>query len=113
MIAPEAGRRRGSDGDAALLLLHHPVHGRGALVNLSHLVGDTRVEKDALGSRRLTGIDVGHDADVARAFEWRFSGHGKTKAAPRGEQRPLTSVLSRLPAIMSVGPVGLRHSMGI
>jgi hypothetical protein len=47
-------------------------------VDFADLVIDARVEKDALGSRGLTGIDVGHDADVARSFEWEFSGHGES-----------------------------------
>ena len=70
VIAPEAGRRRGRDGDAALLLLLHPVHDGGAFVHFADLVGDAGVEQDALGRRGLAGIDVGHDADVPRAFEW-------------------------------------------
>ena len=69
VILPEARRRGGRDGDAALLLLHHPVHRGRALVHLADLVVDPGVEKDALGRRRLTGIDVGHDADVARVFQ--------------------------------------------
>jgi hypothetical protein len=66
---PEAVRRRAGDGDAALLLLHHPVHRGSALVNFTELVANPRVKQDALGTRRLTGIDVRHDADVARALE--------------------------------------------
>src|ERR1019366_239132 len=66
---PEAVRRRRRDRDPALLLLDHVVHGRGALVDLADLVVHARVIKDALGRRRLTGIDVRHDADIARSFE--------------------------------------------
>src|SRR5262245_32971912 len=64
VIAPETGGRRRRDGDAALLLLLHPVHDRGAFVHLTDLVGDPGVEQDPLGRRRLAGIDVRHDADV-------------------------------------------------
>ena len=69
VVAPE--RRRGSrrDRDAALLLLRHPVHRRGALVHLAHLVGATGVVEDPLGRRRLARVDVGHDPDVADALE--------------------------------------------
>src|SRR6185369_7459177 len=67
------GRGRG-DRDAALLLLLHVVHGRGAVVHLADLVVDARVEKDPLGRSRLTGINVGHDADIARSFEWVLPG---------------------------------------
>ena len=69
MVAPE--RRRGSrrDRDAPLLLLGHPVHRRGALVHLAHLVGAAGVVEDPLGRRRLARVDVGHDPDVADAVE--------------------------------------------
>ena len=67
-LAPVAGRRSRGNGDAALLLLHHPVHGGSALVDFTDLVVHTRVVQDALGGRRLTGIDVSHDADVADVF---------------------------------------------
>jgi hypothetical protein len=57
-------------GDAALLLLHHPVHRGGAFVDLADLIVDARVVEDALGTRGFAGIDVGHDADVASTIEW-------------------------------------------
>ena len=66
---PEAGRGGGGDGDPALLLLLHPVHGGRALMDLTDLVVLAGVVEDALGRRRLPGIDVGHDADVAIAIE--------------------------------------------
>ena len=56
------------DRDAPLLLLLHPVHHGGALVDLADLVGATGVVEDALGRRRLTGVDVRHDPDVAGVF---------------------------------------------
>src|SRR6266545_2403511 len=62
---PRAGRRGGRDRDAALLLLLHPVHRRGAVVDLADLVADPRVEQDPLGRRGLAGVDVSHDPDVA------------------------------------------------
>ena len=69
MIAPLGGRRRRRDRDAALLLLRHPVHRRGALVDLAHLVGASGVVEDPLGRRGLARIDVGHDPDVPDALE--------------------------------------------
>ena len=69
VLVPEAGDGGGRDRDAALLLLLHPVRGRGAVVDLTDLVVDARVEQDALGRRRLAGIDVSHDADVADLAE--------------------------------------------
>ena len=68
-ITPERRRRGRRDRDAALLLLRHPVHRRGALVHLAHLVGASRVVEDPLGRRRLAGVDVRHDPDVADALE--------------------------------------------
>ena len=53
---PEGGGGGGRDGDAAFLLLFHPVH--------HDLVGDAGIEEDALGGRRLARVDVGADADV-------------------------------------------------
>ena len=64
VLLPEAGGSSSGDGHAALLLLHHPVHRRGAIMHLADLVGLASVVKDSLGSGRLTGIDVGHDAEV-------------------------------------------------
>ena len=64
-VAPLTGGRSGGDGDPALLLLDHPVHGGGALVDLAHLVVLARVVEDPLGRRGLARVDVGHDPDVA------------------------------------------------
>ena len=69
-LLPVAGGCSGGDGNAALLLLLHPVHGRSAVVNLADLVGLAGVVEDALGRGGLAGIDVGHDADVASVFKW-------------------------------------------
>ncbi len=69
MVAPERRGRSRGDRDAALLLLRHPVHRRGALVHLAELVGAAGVVEDPLGRRRLARVDVGHDADVADAVE--------------------------------------------
>ena len=76
MIAPERGRRRGRDGDAALLLLGHPVHRGRALMHLADLVDLLGVEEDALGDGRLAGVDMRDDADVPRACERNLSCHG-------------------------------------
>src|SRR5690348_12034056 len=82
--APEAGRRGRRDRDAALLLLLHPVHRRGALVHLADFVRLARVIEDALGGRRLAGVDVRHDADVAIAFERMAAGHFNSSLAMWG-----------------------------
>ena len=65
MALPDTGGRSGRDRDAALLLLDHPVHGRGAFVDFAQLVRLARVEQDTLGGRRLAGVDVRHDTEVS------------------------------------------------
>ncbi len=72
---PLAGGRGRGDRDAALLLLLHPVHDGGTLVHLTDLVGAPGVEQDPLRRRRLTGVDVGHDPDVAGVLEAELAGH--------------------------------------
>ncbi|SST11395.1 Uncharacterised protein [Acinetobacter baumannii] len=72
---PEGRGRRRGDGDAALLLLDHPVHGRRAVMDLAHLVVDAGVEEDPLGRRGLAGVDVGDDADVAIKLDGSGASH--------------------------------------
>ena len=74
VVVPLAGRRGGGDGDAALLLLLHPVHRRGALVDLTDLVVDAGVVEDPLGRRGLARVDVRHDPDVADLGEVDYGG---------------------------------------
>ena len=71
VLVPEAGHRRGGDGDPPLLLLLHPVGGGSTVVGLTDLVVHPGVEEDALGHRGLTGVDVRHDADIANLLEVR------------------------------------------
>ena len=68
-ILPEAGGSRTRDGDTALLLLHHPVHRGVAFMGLADFVVDAGIEENTLGSRRLTRINVRHDADVSGFFK--------------------------------------------
>jgi hypothetical protein len=76
MIAPERGRGGGRDRDAPFLFLGHPVHGRGAVVDLADLVDLLRVEEDPLGHGRLARVDMRDDADVPRLGERNLSCHG-------------------------------------
>ncbi len=70
------GRRRGrGDGDAALLLLLHPVHGGSAVVHLADLVALARVVEDPLCGRGLAGVDMRHDSDIAVVLEGGSSRH--------------------------------------
>src|SRR5258708_4059888 len=69
-VAPFAGGGRRRYGNAALLLLFHPVHDGGAFVDLADLVGAPGVIEDAFSRSGLAGIDVGHDADVPHFLNW-------------------------------------------
>src|SRR5262249_9156848 len=104
VVAPEAGGGGRGDRDATLLLLDHPVHDGGALVHFADLVADARVVEDALGGRGLAGIDVGHDADVARLIEGYGAWHGLGTREWGAE---------RLPAVVREGLVGLRHPVRV
>src|SRR5881398_3633727 len=53
VVAPEGGGGGRGDRDAALLLLDHVVHHRGALVDLTDLVGLAGVVEDPLGGGGL------------------------------------------------------------
>ena len=74
VAAPIRSRGGGGDGDATLLLLHHVVHGRCALVRLAELVDPARIVEDPLGRRGLTGVNMRHDADISGFFECCISG---------------------------------------
>src|SRR5262249_263925 len=75
LLFPKSRGRGLGDGDAALLLLLHPVHGRGAFMHLAHFVALAGVVEDPLRRRRLSGIDVGHDAEVAVVLDRMATGH--------------------------------------
>src|SRR5271156_825489 len=96
---PGSGRRSRRDRDAALALLLHPVHYRGAFVHFANLVGHTRIEQDALSGRRLSGVNVSHDPDVAGLIDLDLAWHSKS--------------LFALPAIMSEGFVSLSHAVHV
>src|SRR5208337_3070884 len=104
LIMPESGRRGGRDGDAALLLLLHPVHGRGAVVDFADLMGLARVVEDALRRRRLSGIDVGHDAEITVVFN---------SVAARHDPDPVSVEDGCLPAIVGKRTVGFRHAVRV
>jgi hypothetical protein len=50
-------------------------------MDLADLVGLAGIIEDALGRRRLAGVDVRHDADVAIALERMAAGHDLTPGA--------------------------------
>ena len=76
-------------GDAAFLLLLHPVHGRRTLVYLADTVRDARIEEDALSGRRLSGVDVRHNSDVPATIQRDSACHGIFSLTLRAEARAL------------------------
>src|SRR6266436_202582 len=52
-----------------------PKRSQEAFVDRTDLVGHTRIEQDALGRGGLSRIDVRHDPDVARVFEFEYPAH--------------------------------------
>ena len=94
VIVPEAGGRGRGDRDPALLLLGHPVHRRGAFVNLAHFIGAPSVIEDALGRGRLAGIDMRHDADVSVPLEGCCARHESNSAGATRAGRPIRKIIS-------------------
>ncbi|VVT18912.1 transposase [Roseovarius sp. EC-SD190] len=69
LTLPEGRGRGRSNGDTAFLLLLHPVHRCGAVVDFADFVGLAGVEQNALGGRGLARIDVGHDPEIPVTLE--------------------------------------------
>src|SRR5690606_31747921 len=69
VVVPDAGGGGGGDGDAPLLLLLHPVHGAGTLVDFTDLVVTPGVIEDSLGKRCLARVNVSHDPDIPGTAE--------------------------------------------
>jgi hypothetical protein len=66
MVVPETGSGGGGDGDAAFLLLFHPVHRGGAFVYLADPMDSPCIVQDSLGRGRFARVDMRGDADIAR-----------------------------------------------
>jgi hypothetical protein len=66
VLAPVRRRGGALDGDAAFLLLLHPVHHGLAVVDFADLVGLAGIIEYALRRRGLARVDVRHDADISR-----------------------------------------------
>jgi len=73
---PEGGGRSRGDRDATLLLLLHPVHRGSTIMNLTEVVGLASIEQDPFAAGGLACIDMGHDAEIAVAFERIVACHG-------------------------------------
>ena len=82
LVAPKCGHGGALNRDAALLFLFEIVGGRRRLqilgiVNVDDGVLTPRVVQDALRRRRLAGVDVGDDADIANIGKGRCAGHSE------------------------------------
>ena len=97
---PENRRRSRGDRDPSLLLLLHPVHRGGTFVHFAHFVQAARVIEDAFCGRRLTGIDVGHDADIADVFKLLICWSCHNRFLP-------------LPLVMGESFIGFGHAVGV
>ena len=75
MIKPVTGGCGGGDSDAAFLLLLHPVHSSGAIMDFADAVTAARIIKDTFCGGGLAGIDVCHDADISISFEGSTTSH--------------------------------------
>jgi hypothetical protein len=75
LAVPHGGGGGGGDGDPPFLLLLHPVHGRGAVVDFANFMALARVIENPLGGRGFAGVDVGHDAEVTVVFDVGRAGH--------------------------------------
>ena len=84
VVVPQAGGGCRGDRDTALLFLFHPVHGRGAVVNLTDFVVDACVIQDALCCGRFPSINVSHDADVSHAVKRLIAWHENSALVSRG-----------------------------
>jgi len=82
---PKTGGSRRGNGDAAFLLLLHPIHGGSTVVHLTYFVRHTGVIENAFCGRRFAGVDVRHDADISIQ---RYSGSERTPCSllPYGER---------------------------
>ncbi len=96
MIEPKAGGSGRRNGNAAFLLLGHPVHRSCPFMHLTHTVYLFSVEEDALGRSCFASVYVSNNTNISGFFEWVFSSH---------------DIL--LPAIMSEGFIRLRHFVGL
>src|SRR5690606_21523787 len=94
---PRRGRGIRSDGDAAFLLLLHPVHGRCTIMGLAHLMVLARVVEDARGRSGLASINVSHDAEVTIEVNREFACHW----------------ILLLPEVVREGTVGIGHTVRV
>ncbi len=94
VVLPLARNCGGGDRDAALTLLLHVVSRGVAVMHFANAVRHARVVQDTLGRRRLAGIDMRGDADVADLVE-RIGSHGISSMRWRAAPAPCPCCLPR------------------
>src|SRR4029077_14550715 len=72
---PEAGRRRGGDGDAALLLLFDVVHDGRSVMHFADLVRHARIKKNTLRRGGFPRVDVSGNTDISVSLNGRSACH--------------------------------------
>ncbi len=100
---PEGGNGSGGNGDTALLLLHHPVGGRSAVMHFAQLVVDAGIEQNPLRGGGLARVNVGTDTDITVAVDGCSTGHNKV----------LGGWAARLEPVVREGLVGLCHTVHV
>ncbi|MNB87507.1 hypothetical protein D3C75_345070 [compost metagenome] len=100
---PEGGNGSRSNGNTTLLLLHHPVCGRGAVMHLAHFVTFASVKKDALSGGGFTSIHVCNDTNVTVAINRCCTSH---KALAK-------LVTLKLEAVVRESLVGFSHTVNV
>jgi hypothetical protein len=72
---PETGSSRRSNGNTALLLLLHPVHGGSAIMHFTDFMVYASVKKDTFSCRCLTSVNVRTNTDITVAFNGSYTSH--------------------------------------
>jgi len=95
-------------------------------VHLADTVRDARIEEDALGRRRLAGVNVRHDPDVPATIQRCSACHGLSlicehllavsttlNLKAKSKDKRLCHENFSLPAVVSEGLVGLGHTVNV
>jgi hypothetical protein len=83
-------------------------------MHLADLVDHAGVEKDALGQRRLAGVNVRSNTDVPRSSRAGTCGSANLGFVDAGFSKVSVAITKKLlPAEMCKGAVRLRHLMGV
>ena len=85
VVIPHTGCGGRGDGDASLLFLFHPVHSCGAVMDFADFVVHSGVIEDAFGCGGLSGVDVGHDANISNAVKGMSAWHGESASVSLGQ----------------------------